>query len=221
MVPSSVCITLDQKHTSLFLCVFCFMPPQLQEYTIFLSIILWSIGGITYMIKTVKGKTRPNRVSWLVWSIAPMIASYAAIKDGVGWIIAPVFLAWFNPFLIFILSFTHKNAYWKLEKFDYICGALALIALGIYVTTKDAMLTILFSILSDFFAGIPTLKKSWNHPETEDYKIFLFSSISVLISFLSIKSGSFNKLSFSIYLLVFNSTILFAILRKKIFHNVP
>ncbi len=209
---------LSQKHASLFCVLFSFMDFSLEprHYTIILSIIFSSIGGISYMIETVKGRTKPNKITWFMWSIAPMIASYAAIKDGVGLVIIPVFLAGFNPFLIFLLSFINKNAYWKLERFDYICGLLSLVALVIYITTRDVTLTIIFSILSDLFAGIPTLVKSWKRPETENYKVFLFSSISILISFLSIQLWSFNELSFSIYLILMNTAILFAIFKKKL-----
>jgi hypothetical protein len=50
-----------------------------------------------------------------------MIATGAALSDGVRRAVLPVFISGFGPFLIFVSSFVNKKAYWKLEKSDYIC----------------------------------------------------------------------------------------------------
>ncbi|MCL2280666.1 hypothetical protein FWC31_02160, partial [Candidatus Saccharibacteria bacterium] len=85
-----------------------------MEYIVFLGAALILASSIDYIIDTLKGKTKPNRVTWLIWSTAPIIAAIAAISNGVSWAILPTFMAGFGPLLVFIVSFFNKKSYWKL-----------------------------------------------------------------------------------------------------------
>ena len=69
---------------------------MLNPNFVYFGVLLNFLGGISYLIDTVKGKVQPNRVSWLLWSFAPMIAFVGQISQGVGildfycWIYADV-----------------------------------------------------------------------------------------------------------------------------------
>jgi len=41
-------------------------------------------GSSKYVFETIKGRTKPNRISWLMWAIAPLIAFAAELNQGVG-----------------------------------------------------------------------------------------------------------------------------------------
>ena len=41
-------------------------------------------GNAAYARDTVRGETQPNRVSWMLWALAPMIAFAAQVAQGVG-----------------------------------------------------------------------------------------------------------------------------------------
>jgi len=75
-------------------------------------------------------------------SIAPMIASAAAFSEGVRRAVVPVFMSGFGPFLVFLSSFVNRKSYWKLEKFDYICGIFSLLALIGWRMTNEPLVAI-------------------------------------------------------------------------------
>ncbi len=186
------------------------------QYLVLGGAAIQLFGIYSYIKDTLRGQTKPNRVSWLLWSIAPIIATIAALSEGVRWAVLPVFVSGFGPFLVFIVSFINKNAYWKLERFDYACGFFSILALLLWAITKDANIAIIFSILSDGAAAIPTLVKSWKFPETETATPFTFGIINCLTSFFAIKVWMFSSYAFVVYLLFINTAIAFAILRKKL-----
>ncbi len=186
------------------------------QYLVFIGAVVQLLGIFSYMKETLKGNTKPNRVTWLMWAIAPLIATFAAIADGVGWSVLPVFMAGFGPLLVLTASFVNKNSYWKLGTFDYLCGFCSLLALALWAITKEPVVAIIFAIISDGFAAIPTLAKSWKHPETETLDAYTATLFSVLTSFTIIKTWNFSSLAFPIYLLIICILIIFAILRPKI-----
>ena len=172
-------------------------------------------GALPYIKDTLKGKTKPNRVSWLMWSIAPLIGTIAAVINGVGWAVLPVFMAGFIPVLVFISSSFNKDSYWKLGKFDYLCGFFSAVALILWAVTKNPVVAIFFSIVGDFSAGVPTLIKSWKHPETETVAIYAAGIFTVLTGFAAVKTWNFSSVGFLIYLLIFNIITTILILRSR------
>ena len=140
------------------------------QYIVIIGSIAQLFGVFLYIKETLKGNTKPNRITWLLWSIAPLIGVLAAIFDGVSpFAVLPVFMAGFGPLLVFIASFVNKNSYWKLEKFDYLCGLFSILALVLWYLTKLPVIVIIFAVISDLLAAIPTIMKSWLHPETESF----------------------------------------------------
>lgn len=56
---------------------------QYLQYLIFIGATAQLIGIASYIKGTIKGNTKPNRVTWLLWTIAPMIATVATLSGGV------------------------------------------------------------------------------------------------------------------------------------------
>jgi len=190
---------------------------QYLQYIVVIGAIVQFFGVYAYIRDTLLGKTKPNRVSWLLWAIAPLIATFAALSAGITWAVLPVFTSGFGPLLILLASFVNKKAYWKLEKLDYLCGVFSILALVLWGITKQPIIAIIFAILSDGFAAVPTLIKSWHFPETETLSLYYASVFNSLTAFFALKVFNFTELAFPIYLVLINLSLLVAVLRKKIF----
>ncbi|MBX4187487.1 MAG: hypothetical protein KW802_04560 [Candidatus Doudnabacteria bacterium] len=187
------------------------------KYLVLLGVVVQLYGVFSYIKDTLRGKTKPNKVTWFLWSIAPLIASAAALSSGVRWAVIPVFMSGFGPLLVFIGSFFNKNAYWKLGTLDYICGFFSLLALFLWWFTKEPAIAIIFAILSDGIAAVPTIIKAWSHPETETAAPYATGMFNALTGFAAISVWNFSQYAFPIYLLLANGSLLLAIYKKKIF----
>lgn len=187
----------------------------LGYWTVILGCLVNLAGTSYYIRNTIKGVTKPNRITWLMWSIAPMIGTAAALASGVTWATLPVFMAGLMPFLVFLASFVNPNSYWKLERFDWICGALAVLALILWYLTRDASIAIVFAIAADFSAGVPTLVKCWKYPQTETASGFTASGFNSLMSFFVITQWNFANIAFPLYLVVFNTILALPVIWKK------
>lgn len=179
---------------------------MLNENFVILGAFINLLGGISYIKDTIQGKIQPNRVSWGLWALAVAIAFSAEVSQGVGIQSLATFMVGFTPLLIFLASFVNKKAYWKLTKFDLLCGALSIIGLILWFVTKIGNIAILFSIFADLMAGVPTLVKSYKFPETENWIEFMSSFISVSIAMLTIKSWTFAYYAFPLYIFLYDLT---------------
>lgn len=191
---------------------------MLPENIIYVGFAIGLIGDYVYLRSMYLGHAKPNLVSWFIWMLAPFIGVFFQLKAGAGLSVVPVFAAGFCPFLVIIYSLYLKNGYWKITFFDLICGILALLALVLYVFTHSLEISILFVILSDGLAAIPTIVKSWKFPETENAILYLLGIFNNILGLLIIKEWSFSIYSLGIYFIVINTIISFAILRKKMLY---
>lgn len=186
------------------------------QYLVFVGAAVNLFGAFFYIKETIRGNTKPNRVTWLLWSIAPLIATIAALADGVRLSVLPVFMSGFVPLLIFIFSFVNRNSYWQLEKFDYLCGLFSVLALIFWGITKNPAIAIIFAIASDGSAALPTLVKAWKYPETETGTPYMTGLFSALTSFTAIKVWNFSYYAFPIYLVIVCTLLILAVYRNRI-----
>ncbi len=185
---------------------------------ILISICLSLFGSYKYIYDTIKGNTRPNRVSQGLWALIPFIGVGAALSSGAG-VLTTVrtFMAGLVPLVIFIASFVNKTGYWKTTKFDYLCGSISLFALLLWVAIDLPVYAILVAVLADLFAAIPTIKKSWTNPESETGMAYLMGLFSVIVIIPTIKVFDIQNTAFQIYLASVNIILIFCIYRGRFF----
>jgi len=185
------------------------------EYVVFVAAFASVLAAFVYIRSMLRGQTKPNRVTWFMWSIAPFIATAAALSNGVGWAVIPVFMSGFCPFLIFTASFFNKKAYWKLARFDYLFGVFSGLTLVLWYVTDNPNLAIIFAIVSDALAAVPTLRKAWRNPETESAWPFIVGLFSPMTSFIVATLWAFSELAYPLYLIVINLLFVISVLRRR------
>ena len=192
------------------------MIEDMLQYLVFVAAGAYFVAAYIYVKSMLKGNVKPNRVSWLLWAIAPMIGFAAAVSNGTGLAAVPVFMAGVCPLLIFVASFAVKGAHWKLVKLDYACGLLSILALVFWAVTSDPDIAIVFAILSDALASIPTLIKGWQYPETESGWAYLVGVFGNFTSFLAITAWTFSQYAFPVYLEIVSILLVLSIYHERI-----
>jgi hypothetical protein len=186
------------------------------QYVVLIGVAINLAGSATYIRNTLRGRTKPNRVTYLMWGIAPLIATAAAISKGVGWAVVPVFMSGFCPMMVLLSSFANQQAFWKLGKLDYVCGAFSALALVLWALTKQPTIAIILAIASDGLAALPTLLKAWDHPETETGISYVFSVFGAATTFAAVKDWSFAECGFVIYLIILNVCLSISVYSRQI-----
>ncbi len=183
-----------------------------------LGALITVAGSASYARDTLRGRTQPNRVSWMLWTVAPLIAFAAEVVQGVGLESLLTLAVGIGPLLVVIASFLDPNAYYRLTRFDGICACLSLAALGAWGLTGTGNIAIVFSILADLFGLIPTLRKAHRHPQTESASAFVASGCGAAITLLTVPAGGwiFASVGFPLYILAADVTLSALILPPRL-----
>lgn len=168
-----------------------------------LAALLPLAGFASYIRDTLKGKTQPNRMSWSLWAVAPLISFAAELAQHASLDVASLaFTLGFGPLLVVVASFTDRKSYWKLTWLDLLCGSLSIVALVLWAITGQGNIAIFFSILADLFAAIPTIVKSYLHPRSESAGTYLATAAGGGITLLAIPHWTFTMCGFPLYAMV-------------------
>lgn len=187
---------------------------MLPEYFAVVGAVIASVGWLYYLYETLKGTSRPNRVTWLFWGILPMITFVAQRVQGVEGVSWATFAAGFVPLLVFAASFYNKAAYWQSGAFDYACTAIVVVGVVLWMVTKEPNTAIACMILADLAAGTPTIIKSAKHPESESARAFGIATFGFGLGVLAIPIWNFQSAAFLVYLLALNGTIALLVSRR-------
>lgn len=188
---------------------------MINDKFVLLGAALNIIGSSTYAYHTLKGKTKPNRVTWFLWALAPLIAFSAQLDKGVGLQVLMTFMVGFGPLMVFVSSLLNRKAFWKITRLDIACGVLSLVALALWAITGEGSVAIALSIASDLLAGVPTLIKAYRQPETEHPAVFRNGALSAAITLLTVRHWTFATYGFALYILLICAA-LYALVRFRL-----
>ena len=103
------------------------------------------VGLSSYVADTLRGRNRPNRVTWFLWALAPLIAFAAELRQGVGLQSLMTFMVGFGPAVVLGASFVSRHGAARLTRFDLGCGSLSVVALIMWRVTGRGDVAIAFS----------------------------------------------------------------------------
>ena len=194
-----------------------FIGISFAYWLVLVSALLGLTGSFAYIRDIFKGKSKPNLVTWGLWALAPLIATGAALSAHADpWATLRIFMSGFGPFLIVTTGIFVSKSYWKLSRFDYVCGFLSLGALGSWLLAGSPLFAILLAAVADMFATLPTLLKAWKHPETETVYTYFVGLFTASIILPAIPVWNIENSAFQIYLLISNTALFFVVLRGYI-----
>lgn len=179
-----------------------------------LSGVLEVASVVPYIRDIVKGETRPNVVSFVLWTTLQVIALLAQLKAGASWSAIVVVMLTLSNLVILVFAF-RGYGYRKYGYLDGVSFALCVGALVAWQTTGNPLLAIFFSIVADVCASIPTLVKTYREPRTEHAGAWGLVTLALLLGTLSTERYDAANLAMPFYLTLMMGTIFILALRGR------
>ncbi len=167
---------------------------------------------LPYILSILKGTTKPNRTTWVVLFLIGLV-SFITYKDiGATTTLGVPLANVIGPLIIFVLSIKFGEGWETLNDFKYLLiSGVAIVLWQIY---DSPLLGLIFNLFADFIAFIPTLKKSFFKPQTENTLTWCLFSFGGILNLLAIDKWIFSIIVYPLYILIAESTVAFLLLRS-------
>jgi len=126
------------------------------------------LSMVPYIASVLQGKTRPSRISWAIWTLLALVLLVSYEGSGASDTIWLPVAHFFVSLTIFILSL--KFGVGGSSLFDWLCASGAALAIATWLTLDSAPIALFICIAVDALGAIPTLRKSYQEPFSEDLR---------------------------------------------------
>jgi hypothetical protein len=156
------------------------------------------LGFVPYWLSILRGKTRPNRATWVIWSIVGVILStsyWAAGARDTIWVPLSYVI---GPIVTSLLGIRWGEGGWT--RFDRRCLVGTAVSLLLWFILKSPLVALGLNLLIDFLGALPTIEKTTRDPEGEDRLAWVLFAIGNGFNLLAISEWSWAIAAYPIYL---------------------
>jgi hypothetical protein len=143
--------------------------------------LLAIIQVVPYIRSILRGETKPSRASYAIWLCVELVLVASYFSSGATttkWMFVIILL---NSVVLFLLSLKYgMKGFHKVDLFSIVFAMVAIIA---WITTDNPALAVYLCAAASFFGYIPTERKTYTHPKTENK---LSWGLYVLAAFLNV-----------------------------------
>lgn len=179
----------------------------LPVWFVYVAALMRLGGGLAYMRATIRGEAKPNPVSWLLWSLTPLISFFAGLSDGFDVLLVVTLATGLSPLLVFLIAITKNPQSLQFNKLNVSCFLIAIAGIGLWAISDHPLLAIGLAVIADIVSALPTLAKIIRQPHSEYVPTYATSAISMMVAILATDTLSPLALAFPVYVLLINLMI--------------
>lgn len=172
---------------------------MLDPHWVFAGAALGLVGSVRYAFAIVRGRVRPNLVTWSLWAAAPLIGFFAQLDAGVGLPALMTLAAGLGPTIVVVTGVLASRHLARLGLFDLACAGIAISALAVWLGLGEAPLAVLFAVAADAVAALPTIVKAWRRPDSENVLFYVLVGVGATITLMTISSWEPHAWAFAVY----------------------
>lgn len=175
--------------------------------------IILLLGNIPYILSIRRGDTRPNRVTWGIWTTIGciLLGSYYAVgATHTMWLLIAQVI---SQFVITLHAFKYSKGRW--QPLDRICLAGAGLSLVLWWRSGSPLVALAINTLMDLLGAVPTINKIYRDPDSEDLTFWTISFVASILNLLAIENFAVSFVVFPVYLFILHMIILTLITRPQ------
>lgn len=186
----------------------------MKDLFLIIATILTVCAVIPYVIDILKGKSKPNLVSWITWTLLTGIATAAELSAGE--FVAAIFTGSATLATVAILvTGLMKKSYVRYTRFDVICQLGTIVGIFLWQFFSNPALALVANIAIDFVGALPTVRHSYQKPQEETLVTYVVSFVGAISAVLALQTYNWVSLPYAIYLIFINGLISVVILYAR------
>lgn len=171
-----------------------------------ISGIVQILSVVPYVRDMFWGRTRPNIVSWSLWTVLQSIALAAQLSAGFSWSMLLLAAMTLNTAFVVVLA-ARGYGYRQYGGLDYTCGVIGAAAIVLWLITGQPLAALTLSVLADFIIAIPTVAKTIRDPHSETLLSWFLVAVASAFTLLSITEFTPSNLLYPSYLFLITASM--------------
>lgn len=171
---------------------------NIKDIFLISSAVFGVMSVIPYCLDIRRGKTRPNLVSWITWTLLTGVATAAEIAAGEYR--AAIFTGSATLATTLVVMLGLRHGYVKYSRFDVICQIGAVAGIIIWQIFDSPLLGVFASIAIDSIGALPTLRHSWIKPFEETWQTYAISVFTASLGIAGIENYNWTNLAYAVYI---------------------
>jgi hypothetical protein len=160
--------------------------------------VLSLVAFVPYIFAILRKKANPNRASWFIWAVVSLMLGASYFASGarntawvsIGYIIGSITIA--------SLSIKYGEGGWT--GFDRFCLFATGISLILWLVFKNPLVALIINVFIDFFGALPTMRKAFRDPKSEDKLTWLLFFAGNLVNLCAVESLKFSIVVYPIWM---------------------
>lgn len=190
----------------------------MKELFAVISLILGFATFVPYYIAMWHGTVKPHVYSWIPWTLTTGVGFWVSMESGGGygaWLFALQAICCGSVLVYAIFRGDHH-----VTTFDRMTFAGSILALILYILTKNAIAAVILIAAVDALGFVPTFRKSFMKPWDEPTLTYALSGISFMFAIAALTIYGFETVFYAAVLVVANLTfVAFALIRRSLLRN--
>lgn len=157
------------------------------------------ISYLRYISAVCRGQAQPSSTTWGIWSVHAMLTALSCWLADVGaasWI---AYVSALCSVIVFVLAlFKGKRE----NGVNWWVVALLAATVPLWLLTQNATLILLHTLGIKLIGAIPTFRKAWNEPETEDRSSWSLGVVSKIVNLFAISECTVSAISYPVFMFV-------------------
>jgi hypothetical protein len=149
--------------------------------------VLTLAGTLPYAVATARSQVRPERVTWLIWTLASATVLAGQLLGGAplsAWLLTAA--AGLGPLLVIVASLVNRELGWRWSPVNLACLGVAAVGWLVWVLSGDALLAVVMGVLVNTAATIPTVLNGLHDGEHEQYLPYVTTGVAGVLTLLII-----------------------------------
>lgn len=156
------------------------------------------LAFVPYIVATLKGRNRPNRATWIIWTAVgvSLLASYAAAgARETLWLSVANLVAF-----VAVLALSYKYGEGGWTPFDAACLFGAAFGFVLWWWFDSPLPTLFTGLFVDLVGALPTVRKVWKNPGSEDLFTWVLFVAANVLNLFALKEWNLAMASYPVYM---------------------
>jgi hypothetical protein len=181
--------------------------------------IISILDAVPYIRDVMRGRTRPHRGTWLIWSSLALVALASQLADGAEWSVVMVAVQALATGVIF--AFSIRRGEGGLSPVDITLITIAALGVMGWLVFSEPVVATACVVAADTLGVAMMLPKTWRDPASETLVTYVLASAAGLLSTFAVGAIEASLLLYPAYFFLANGLIAVVIVSRRKTADAP